>query len=88
MKSLKALGLLLLSTLSLAPVAYAASAHELRSESERALERLYSINPKARALGEKAYATLVFPTVIKAGLMVGGQRGDGVLFEHGRVAGY
>jgi len=88
MKSLKALGLLLLSTLLLAPVAKAASAHELRSESERALERLYSTNPKARALGEKAYAILVFPTVIKAGFMVGAQRGDGVLFQHGSVAGY
>jgi lipid-binding SYLF domain-containing protein len=88
MKSLKALGSLLLFSLLLAPVTNAADARELRSNSESALERLYSINPKARALGEKAYAILVFPTVIKAGFMVGGQRGDGVLFQHGRVAGY
>ena len=31
---------------------------------------------------------LVFPKVTKAGLGVGGQYGDGVLFRQGKVAGY
>ena len=88
MKSLKALGALLLFSLLLAPVVDAASARELRSDSEKVLEHLYSSNHKARALGEKAYAILVFPTVIRAGFIGGAQRGDGVLFQQGRVAGY
>ena len=31
---------------------------------------------------------LVFPKITKAGLGIGGQYGDGVLFKAGKVAGY
>jgi lipid-binding SYLF domain-containing protein len=89
MKSLRLLTLTLLSTLLLAPEAPAAGAAQLQADSQTALQSLYAANPKARALGDKAYAILVFPTVIKAGfLMAGMQRGDGVLLEKGTVAGY
>ena len=66
----------------------AASAAELQQEARAALKQLYSVNPKARGVGQQAKAVLVFPKVVKAGLMVGAQRGDGVLFVNGRVAGY
>jgi lipid-binding SYLF domain-containing protein len=68
--------------------ASAYSAHRLEKLSLKALHRLYARNPKARTLGEKAVAVLVFPEVIKAGFMVAAQRGDGVLFRKGEVAGY
>jgi lipid-binding SYLF domain-containing protein len=64
------------------------TAHELERKSLRALHHLYDQNAKARALGEKSVAVLVFPEVIKAGFMVAAQRGDGVLFKNGEVAGY
>jgi lipid-binding SYLF domain-containing protein len=89
MKSLRALSVLLLSAFMLTPSVHAASAAQLQVDSQTALQSLYSANPKAQALGDKAYAILVFPTVIKAGfLMAGMQRGDGVLFQKGQVAGY
>ncbi|MFZ4388345.1 MAG: twin-arginine translocation pathway signal protein, partial [Chthoniobacterales bacterium] len=88
MKNLRAIALILLSALLLVPAANAASALQLQSDSKAALERLYAANPKARDLGQKACAVLIFPTVVKAGLMAGVQRGDGVLWQNGQVAGY
>jgi lipid-binding SYLF domain-containing protein len=88
MKNLRARALILLSALLLVPAANAASALQLQSDSKAALEHLYATNPKARDLGQKACAVLIFPTVVKAGLMAGVQRGDGVLWQNGQVAGY
>jgi lipid-binding SYLF domain-containing protein len=68
--------------------ASAYSSHRLEKLSVTALQHLYAVNPKARTLGEKAVAVLVFPEVIKAGFMVAAQRGDGVLFRNGEVAGF
>ncbi|MCF7729648.1 MAG: lipid-binding SYLF domain-containing protein [Chthoniobacterales bacterium] len=64
------------------------SAHKLEKKSEEALSRLYKNNPKAQELGNKAIAVLVFPEIIKGALIFGASRGDGVLFEDGRVAAY
>jgi lipid-binding SYLF domain-containing protein len=68
--------------------ASAYSAAKLERLSTKALHQLYEQNSKARTLGEKAVAVLVFPEVLKAGFMVAAQRGDGVLFRNGQVAGY
>lgn len=68
--------------------ASAKPAAQLRAEATAALEKLYETKPGARELGEKAVGILVFPEVIKAGFMLGAQRGDGVLFKDGQVAGY
>lgn len=61
---------------------------QLRANSEKALHRLYSANPAARAIGGKSIAVLVFPTVYKAGFIGGAQSGNGVLFRDGQVAGF
>ncbi len=66
----------------------AASAHKLEKEGRKALEELYAKNPKARIVGDQAVGILVFPGIWKGGLMFGAQRGDGVLFTGGTVAGY
>ena len=63
-------------------------AARLDSEARAALSDLYAKVPAAKALGGKAVAILVFPSVTKAGLMIGGQHGDGVLMRGGRTAGY
>ena len=68
--------------------AAAKPAAQLREEAALALQSLYDTKPGTRELGEKAVAILVFPEVIKAGFMVGAQRGDGVLFKNGEAAGY
>jgi lipid-binding SYLF domain-containing protein len=71
-----------------APLALAASRQELARDGNRALQKLYKSNSAARLLGEKAKAVLVFPNIVKAGFMFGGQMGDGVLLRNGRATGY
>lgn len=71
-----------------APGAAAASRQELDRDGMRALQTLYAKNPTARQLGEKARAVLVFPSIVKAGFLFGGQIGEGVLLKGGKPAGY
>jgi hypothetical protein len=66
------------------PVA-AASAAELNREAAAALESLYAKTPGAKELGAKAKGILVFPSIIKAGFIIGGQYGEGALREGGRL---
>lgn len=73
---------------TLAGPAHAADAATLSKESLAALDALYAKTPAAKALGEKAKAILVFPTVTRAGLVVGGAHGEGVLIKDGQVQGY
>jgi lipid-binding SYLF domain-containing protein len=66
----------------------AASRQELDRAGIKALQTLYAINPAARRLGEKARAVLVFPSIVKAGFLFGGQIGEGVLLKGGKPAAY
>lgn len=68
--------------------AHAADAKTIDRDSRAALQSLYASSPGAKALGEKAKAILVFPSVLKAGLIVGAQGGDGALIEKGKTVGY
>jgi len=68
--------------------AVAASAAEINRDAENALKKLYAKSIKASALGEKAKAVLVFPSIIKGGFIVGGQYGEGVLLHKGKPVGY
>ena len=88
MKTASSLLLILLTLLAAAPLASATPAARLREEATLSLQKLYETKPGTRELGERAVGILVFPSVIKAGFMVGGQRGDGVLFKNGEAAGY
>ncbi|MGH7289418.1 MAG: YSC84-related protein [Myxococcota bacterium] len=82
--------LLLAATLVslVAPPALAASREQLERDASQALRSLYANNDAARLLGEKAKGVLVFPSIVKAGFMFGGQLGEGVLMKRGKVAGY
>ena len=65
------------------------SASQLTRDSRAALASLYSQNPGARALGRQARAILVFPSITRAGFVVGGQAGNGTMFNNsGSVAGH
>lgn len=68
--------------------AQAASASELRASAGAALRKLYAKSGRARELGRRARGILVFPKILKAGFVFGGQGGEGVLFEGGRTSGY
>jgi lipid-binding SYLF domain-containing protein len=66
----------------------AASAAEINRDSRAALNALYSANPTAKMIGQHAKAVLIFPNVVKAGLVVGGSYGKGELIKGNKVAGY
>ncbi len=61
---------------------------KLNTDGKAALDKLYAQSDKARAYGRDARAILVFPRIVKAGLVVSGQSGEGVLFVDGQPAGY
>ncbi len=67
----------------------AATAAEIDSDVDKALASLYGQMPEAKKLGETSKAVLVFPRIIKGGLiLVGGQGGEGALRVNGKTAGY
>ena len=72
----------------LAGQASAATAAELNASGQAALQRLYAQSDRARRYARDARAILVFPKIVKAGFMIGGQGGEGVLFVGGKPAGY
>ena len=55
---------------------------------ENTLERLYKEVRGSRELVAKANGVLVFPNVLAAGFVVGGEYGKGALHIHGAHAGY
>jgi len=65
-----------------------ASAAELNREAAAALQTLYEREPSAKTLGAKAKGVLVFPSIIKAGFVVGGQYGEGALRKGGKTVAY
>lgn len=60
----------------------------ISAEAEAALQNLYTTRPEARKLAEHAKAILVFPSITKAGLGIGGLFGNGAMFEGGKTVGY
>jgi lipid-binding SYLF domain-containing protein len=71
-----------------APPVLGASRESLDRDGVQALNKLYASNSAARLLGEQAKAVLVFPNMLKAGFMFGGQIGEGVLLENGKPVAY
>lgn len=70
-----------------------AAANESRRRSidaavDGTISRLYETVPGSRELVGKSRGVLVFPQVIQAGLIVGGERGDGALRVGGHTEGY
>jgi len=78
---------LALTALPVCP-AVAASRAAIDKEVSATLKHLYATNPAAKTLGAKAKAVLVFPSVWKAGFIVGGQGGNGALRKGGKTVGY
>ena len=69
-------------------VSKASSAEEINDAANATLHRFVEQNPSAEELGRKAAGVLVFPSVVKAGMLLGGQYGEVVLIVHGNAAGY
>lgn len=62
---------------------------ELDAAAREAMQQLFENEPKARDIAVQAKAVIVFPSVVKAGLLVGAQGGKGVMFGPDRkILGY
>jgi lipid-binding SYLF domain-containing protein len=77
-----------LASASLLNTAGAATAEDLNADSRQALQALYKTHPLAQDISHKAKAILVFPNIVKAGLVFGGSYGEGVLLKGTQVADY
>ncbi|MCO8311788.1 YSC84-related protein [Pseudomonas mandelii] len=77
-----------LASASFLNTASAASAEDLDVDSRQALQTLYKSTPFAESISHNAKAILVFPKIIKAGLVFGGSYGEGVLLKDKKVENY
>ncbi len=77
-----------IASMSMTTQAGAATAEDLDRSSRQALQTLYKTSPLAEKLSHSARAVLVFPNVVKAGLVFGGSYGEGELLMGSKVDGY
>lgn len=66
----------------------AATAEGLDKDSRQALQTLYKDEPVAETLSRTAKAVLVFPNIVKAGLVFGGSYGEGEMIKGSKVVDY
>ena len=78
----------LIFILSISNIAFSGSKAELDAEIKVALDELYKFSPAAQELSKKAKGILVFPGIIKAGLVFGGAYGEGALIVGGNKVQY
>jgi lipid-binding SYLF domain-containing protein len=76
------------ASMSVMGQAIAATAEDLDQDSQQALKTLYDSEPLAETLSRTAKAVLVFPNMVKAGLVFGGSYGEGVLMKGSTVVDY
>jgi lipid-binding SYLF domain-containing protein len=69
-------------------VCEAASAGEIEADANETLHSFVRQVPGARELANKAAGILVFPSVVKAGIGIGGEYGEGILLNQQRVEGF
>ena len=74
--------------LGLATQTYADSGPQIDSDVNATLSRFYREVGGARDLVRRAAGVLVFPSVVKAGMGLGGEYGEGALRRGGRTEGY
>jgi len=79
---------LLVFTLISISSAFAETEIALDKDAKAALEWLYDNQPKAKEIGSKSAGILVFPNIVRAGFIVGGSGGNGVLYKGGKEIGH
>jgi len=67
---------------------FAASAREIDVSVDVALEKFYKKVPGSQGFTKKAKAILVFPSVIKAGIGLGAEYGEGAMRIGGKTVDY
>lgn len=74
--------------LAFATAALAASAEEIDAEVREALQNFQKQTSAGHELSNKAAGMLVFPSVVKAGIGIGGEYGEGALLVGGKTVAY
>ena len=88
MRLIKIFNLLFLFILFTSNTVQAASKAEIDSDVQFALTAFYNLSPGNKELASKAEGILVFPSIIKAGFLVGGDYGEGALQVAGKTVDY
>jgi lipid-binding SYLF domain-containing protein len=70
---------LLLSVLTGTATCWAASADEIDAKANAVLKKFYQEVGAAKELSKKSKGILIFPDVVKAGFVIGGEYGEGAL---------
>lgn len=65
-----------------------AALEELHAESRATVRRMADEDPGLQSLLDKAYGYVVFPSVGKASVVIGGAFGKGEVFQRGHLVGY
>lgn len=89
-RTMQASILLLLAAFTLISprMSQAATSAEINRDVDSALQSLYRTTPAAKNIAEIAKGILVFPNIVKGGLIIGGQYGEGALREGGKTIDY
>ena len=82
------LGMLAFSLVCGVPLSYAKSGREIDASVETALERFEHEIVGGRALVKKSKGVLVLPKVVKAGIGIGGEYGEGALRVNAKTVDY
>lgn len=61
---------------------------DINSRADAVLERLYENASESRDLVRRAHGVLIFPRVLSASFVIGGEHGEGVLRVNGKNSGY
>ena len=69
-------------------VALAVDTAAIDSGVSATLDKFYGLANRNKYLADNAAAVLVFPSITKAGIGVGGEHGDGALLQGGKTVGY
>ena len=88
MKFSKFFSVLFLFILLTSNIVQAASKAEIDTDVQFALTAFYNLSPGNKELASKAAGILVFPSIMKAGFLVGGDYGEGALQVGGKTVDY
>ena len=80
--------LVMLMAMFVSTSAMAASKEQIDTDVKAAIAEFYEKSQAGKALAEKASGMLVFPKVIKAGIGIGGEYGEGALLVEGKTVEY
>jgi lipid-binding SYLF domain-containing protein len=69
-------------------VALAVDTAAIDSQVAATLTKFYALSDKNKYLADNAAGVLVFPSITKAGVGIGGEHGDGALLQKGKTVGY